>query len=85
METTLLRLVANELNNTVAVCRDYYIHPKVFEAAISGALADLKTKDNVPGAEWYSDAELKVLSIINEEEGKELSPRTKKLNGHGSI
>lgn len=26
-ETTLVRLIANKLNNTVSVCRKYYVHP----------------------------------------------------------
>jgi DNA topoisomerase-1 len=69
LETTLLRLVANELNNTVAVCRDYYIHPKVLEAAINGTLKNFLLLENVPGAEWYSTEELVVLNILKDEKG----------------
>jgi DNA topoisomerase-1 len=32
--------VAERLGNTVAVCRKCYIHPAVFEAYLSGRLAD---------------------------------------------
>jgi DNA topoisomerase-1 len=38
-ETTLIRLVAGELNNTVSVCRKYYIHPLVLEIMINGTVA----------------------------------------------
>ena len=34
-ETTLVRLVAKQLNNTVSVCRTYYIHPKVLKKALT--------------------------------------------------
>ena len=31
LETTLIKLVAKELGNTVSICREYYIHPKVLK------------------------------------------------------
>ena len=36
---TLIKMVAQKLGNTVAICRDYYIHPAVLEAIESGALS----------------------------------------------
>jgi DNA topoisomerase-1 len=33
IETTLVKLVAREMGNTVSICRKYYLHPKVIEAA----------------------------------------------------
>lgn len=33
IETTLVKLVAREMGNTVVICRKYYLHPKVIEAA----------------------------------------------------
>ncbi|MBI1226498.1 MAG: DNA topoisomerase IB [Bacteroidetes bacterium] len=35
MDTVLVKKVASELGNTPAVCRNYYIHPKVLNAATS--------------------------------------------------
>jgi DNA topoisomerase-1 len=84
METTLLRLVANELNNTVAVCRDYYIHPKVMEAAIRGELANVQPLKNIPGAEWFSQDELKVLAILKEAENGLSKQKNNSLNHHAN-
>lgn len=36
---TLIKMVAQKLGNTVAICRDYYIHPAIIEAIESGALS----------------------------------------------
>ncbi len=38
LATKLVRLVAAELGNTVSVCREYYIHPKILELATTGQL-----------------------------------------------
>lgn len=60
LETTLVKLVAKELNNTVAICRKYYIHPKVLQHVIEG-------KKVKPGRKqkWYSESEIKVMKILN--------------------
>lgn len=34
LDTTLVNLVAEKLNNTVGVCREYYIHPKILERVL---------------------------------------------------
>lgn len=66
LETTLVQLVAKELNNTVSVCRKYYIHPKVLKVVVSGKFKDyLLQKVNFPD-NGYSTAELTVLNIISE-------------------
>ncbi len=67
METALIRLIARELNNTVAVCRKYYIHPLVLESILEGSL------DNYPpvpeeSSDWYNTDEKKVLRILKEAE-----------------
>lgn len=36
---TLIKMVAQKLGNTVAICRDYYIHPAIIEAIESGDLS----------------------------------------------
>ncbi|MBS9524400.1 DNA topoisomerase IB [Litoribacter alkaliphilus] len=33
LDTTLVNMVADKLGNTVSICREYYIHPKVLECA----------------------------------------------------
>ena len=49
IETTLVRLVAKQLNNTVSVCRDYYIHPEVLKKAIAGKIEDfIPPEENDP-------------------------------------
>ena len=39
LETVLVKMVAKDLGNTPAVCRSYYIHPNVLEAARQGAIS----------------------------------------------
>lgn len=34
LETRIVKKVAERLNNTVAICRDYYIHPEVLNALV---------------------------------------------------
>jgi DNA topoisomerase I len=34
LDTTLVNLVAEKLNNTVSICREYYIHPQVLDFAL---------------------------------------------------
>lgn len=75
-ETTLVRLVAGELNNTVAVCRKYYIHPLVLEIALSGKLEDYR-KMALTGHEHYSAEEKIVLQILEDAEN------LKKQNDNG--
>lgn len=65
METTLIRLVAGELNNTVAVCRKYYIHPAVLKAALEGKLQAYH-EAAVNGSDWYSSEEKTVLVVLKE-------------------
>lgn len=42
LETNLVRKVAEILGNTVATCREYYIHPKVLEVLINHKLDQFK-------------------------------------------
>jgi DNA topoisomerase-1 len=68
-ETTLVRLVANELNNTVSVCRKYYIHPAVIKSLSNGAYnliqRQLKRKSK---SKWFSTEEKIVLKILKEQQ-----------------
>lgn len=41
METALVRRVAKHLGNTLSVCRKYYIHPLILEAAVEGRIPPL--------------------------------------------
>ena len=63
-ETTLVRLVAKELNNTVATARKYYIHPKVLDYAIQEKIGSFKHKHNDPRLKWHDTEELIVLNIL---------------------
>ena len=63
-ETELVRRVAAELNNTVSVCRTYYIHPKVLAAAETG---EIKIRKYTPKHPHQLDAiERTALKIISD-------------------
>jgi len=63
IETTLVRLVAKQLNNTVSVCKNYYIHPVVLEKAVAGKIEDFMPKEeNVP--DGFHPEERVVLNIL---------------------
>ncbi len=66
LETTLVKLVARELNNTVTVCRKYYIHPKVLKVVVSGNIQDYLPQKEIDKSNEYSREELIVMNIINE-------------------
>lgn len=65
-ETVLVKLVAAELNNTVAVCRKYYIHPKVLDIAVNGKTDNYKPRRSGSKNSIYSHAEMTVMNILNE-------------------
>ncbi len=65
-ETTLVQLVARELNNTVTVCRKYYIHPKVLKIVVKGKTDEYHPRNFNPEKELFSFEELTVLNILNE-------------------
>jgi DNA topoisomerase I len=57
--------VAEQLNNTRAVCRKYYVHPAVFESYLAGSMAEALqngTKDSVKSA--LRDEELSVVRLL---------------------
>ena len=68
LETTLIKLVARELGNTIAICRKYYIHPQVLEVALGGNVEKYRQQKPkrvpVKDRKLLSDSELAVLSII---------------------
>ncbi len=66
LETTLVQLVAKELNNTVSVCRKYYIHPDVLKAVVKGKTTDYEPKKKDNDNSFFSREELVVMNIISE-------------------
>lgn len=54
---SVIKETARHLHNTVAICRKYYIHPKVLEADRSGHLHKLGKK--------YKNEEVLLLKILN--------------------
>jgi DNA topoisomerase-1 len=70
LETTLIKLVAQALGNTLSICRKYYVHPKVLQAAVENKL-DSYEKKACPSAlePWQRKnlerTELTVLKIIS--------------------
>ncbi len=68
LETTLVRLIANKLNNTVSVCRKYYVHPKVLQAVLNSEIEKIQIPlKKSPNKKWYSQEELKVIGILKQE------------------
>lgn len=68
LETTIVRRVAKRLGNTVSICRDYYIHPKVLHILTEKKLSRYQTKTlkNISAADrkLLSECEIAVLNII---------------------
>ncbi len=68
LEICLVRRVAKSLGNTVAVCRAYYIHPRVLEQANTVCVSDLLAEDPLPEmAEWLAPEERLLLHLISEQ------------------
>lgn len=63
-DTTLIKLVADQLGNTVAVCRKYYIHPKVLQYC-SANTGFSPSKRAVKKYSEYEPEEQMVLEILN--------------------
>ena len=65
LQTALIGLVASELNNTVAVCRKYYIHPVILENIVNNnseqLQKNLKRKSN---SKWLSTEETMVIQLL---------------------
>ncbi len=57
-----LRETATVLGNTLAVCRKYYVHPKVIDAYLEGALAGQRS--GVRARRGLSDAETATLRFL---------------------
>lgn len=72
MIPTLIKMVAQKLGNTVAICRDYYIHPAILEAIESETLTkysqDLQNQSSQAGD--LSPHEIVALDIIETYEKK---------------
>jgi DNA topoisomerase I len=59
-----LKLVSAELNNTPAVCRRSYIHPRVIDSYLSGDLQERWTAASARGSSWLSAEERKLLVVL---------------------
>ncbi len=69
-ESTLVKAVSQELGNTVSVCREYYIHPKILEKVTQeedlSPYSSRKTIDlPVRKRRLLKDSEIIVLNILN--------------------
>jgi DNA topoisomerase-1 len=60
----LIRLVADELGNTPAICRDYYVHPAVMRLVDQQTLPDLAGYEDDKTRHGHSAAEKLVLNVI---------------------
>ena len=66
VSTTLVRKVAKRLGNTVTICREHYIHPRILELLESGEYQKLEYKNHRGGKYALSAAEKKALALISE-------------------
>ena len=69
--------VADQLNNTRAVCRKYYIHPLIFEEYLAGALTngnDTSAGRKVSGSGLRPD-EREVVRLLRKQLKASTSPR----------
>ncbi|ELR73192.1 Hypothetical protein C900_05241 [Fulvivirga imtechensis AK7] len=75
LETNLVRKVAEALGNTVATCREYYIHPKVLEVLMNDQLANYKKikLKNIKYKNELSPNEQLALKIIENEKVETLA------------
>ena len=67
LETTIVKKVAKVLGNTIATCREYYIHPKVLSILVEGKLHQYEQK-KLPKVKYRKELrknELLALSIIH--------------------
>ena len=63
LETTLVKMVAKELGNTVTICRKYYIHPDILSQLIESGLPPLKSK--YKNKKFLSNSERIALQLID--------------------
>jgi len=66
LDTALVRAVAQELGNTLSVCREYYIHPDIMGVLVRGELERYRDIDDldVPGKALLRKPELIALNIL---------------------
>ncbi len=64
MQTVLIGLVAAQLNNTISVCRKYYIHPVI----LSSIVEDYENfkKSRIKDSKWLSKEEKMVLKLLKQ-------------------
>lgn len=65
LTSVLVKLVANELGNTLAICREYYIHPAVLKAVELGKFEKLAFENQPTDGLSLSAAEQKVIELIS--------------------
>ncbi|WKN44365.1 DNA topoisomerase IB [Tunicatimonas pelagia] len=66
LETTIIKLVAKELGNTISVCRKYYIHPEVLKALLENTWeVEKELKIKPTHLKQLDKYEITALSIIS--------------------
>ena len=66
----VIKLVANELGNTQAICREYYIHPAILKTIENGDYDRLTFEEEKTPDFELTSSEKKALEIISEAEDK---------------
>ena len=69
LDVAIIKLVAQELGNTISICRDYYIHPQVLEILVDGKVDQYRSRKikglNAKDTKLLSDSEIAALNIIS--------------------
>lgn len=72
LEATLIKKVAEKLNNTVAICREYYIHPKILEVLTNNRPETYKSikLNGIKSKMLLSENEKLVLKILSNQDDR---------------
>ena len=66
LEATLIKLIAKQLGNTMAVCRKYYVHPKVLEFSLRNVPLSPRLASDEENKNLLTPAEEKVRELLCE-------------------
>jgi DNA topoisomerase IB len=64
LAAALTERVAQQLGNTASICREYYIHPDVFEACLGDGFDPKPEGRTLPGQKFYRVHERRTMEIL---------------------
>lgn len=67
----MLKTVAEQLGNTTAVCRKYYVHPAVIEVYLEGKLSELLApQEDNPTLAGLEPEEQAVMTLLQQQSAR---------------